>query len=341
MKANKGQIEKALDAPTADVRLFLLYGPDESGSAALAKRMERAMGPNAERIDLDSNILKNDPARLSDEAASLSMFGDKRWIRLMPLSDDALPAIEALLEAPQAGNPVIAIGGALKGTSKLVKLALDSKAALAFASYLPDGRDADQLAMAIARDKGLRLPADLARRICDATGGDRALMANEIEKLCLYLDAAPERPMEATAEAFNALAAETPDEDMGALVNAVMSGDLKTVARELAALGAIGTALAAAMRPLMSRAMLIADVRREFERTGALEAAMESAGKAVFWKDKPVVQRQVRLWDQHAIGRAIRRLSAAERASRSSRNAGDVVVEHEVLAIARQAARGR
>lgn len=341
MKANKSQIEKALDAPSADIRLFLLYGPDESGSAALAKRLERAMGPNAERIDLDLGTLRSDPARLSDEAASMSMFGDKRWIRLMPLGEEAMPALEALLEAPAAGNPVIAIGGALKNTSKLVKLALDSDAAMAFASYLPDAKDLPQIGMAIAREKGLRLPSDLARRIADMTNGDRTLMANEIEKLCLYLDAAPDRPIEATAEAVSALAADTPEDDMGALVNAVMSGDLKTVGRELAKIGALGTALAAAMRPLLNRAMLIADVRREFERSGAIEAAMETAGKAVFWKDKPIVQRQVRLWEQHAIARAIRRLSAAERASRSSRNAGDVVVEHELLAIARQAARGR
>ena len=53
MKANRGQMERALDAPgqgaAADVRFFLLYGPDEAGSQALAKRLERAMGPQAER----------------------------------------------------------------------------------------------------------------------------------------------------------------------------------------------------------------------------------------------------------------------------------------------------
>lgn len=341
MKANKGQIEKALDAPTDAVRLYLLYGQDESGSVALAKRLERAMGPNAERIDLDMSTLKSDPARLSDEAAAMSMFGDKRWIRLLSITDDAIPALEALLEAPHAGNPVVAIGGALKATSKLVKLATDNPMAMAFVSYLPDARDAPQIAMAIARDKGLRLPNDLARRICDLTGNDRTLMGNEIEKLCLYLDAAPDRPTEATAEALNALAAETPDDDMGPLVNAVMGGDLKTVSVELASLAASGADPARATRPLLGRAMLIADVRAAFDRTGQIDAAMDMAGKAVFWKEKDVVKRQVRQWDQPSIARAIRRLSAAERASRSSRNAGTVLVEHELLAIARQAARGR
>jgi len=95
VKANRGQIEKALDAPPSDIRFFLLYGPDEAGSTALARRLERAMGPGAERVDLDVATLREDPARLADEAASFSMFGDKRWVRINGMGDESLPAVTA------------------------------------------------------------------------------------------------------------------------------------------------------------------------------------------------------------------------------------------------------
>ena len=252
MKANRGQMERALDAPgqgaAADVRFFLLYGPDEAGSQALAKRLERAMGPQAERIDLDAPTLREDPARLPDEAASFSMFGDRRWIRLNGIGEESVPALTALLEAEAAGNPVIAVAGALKATSKLVKLAIDHKAALACISYQPDGREAEQIAIGIARDGGLRLSSDLARRIVDLSGGDRALMAGEIEKLILYLDAAPDGPVEATAEALDALSADNPETEVGPLVNAVLGGDLKAMHRELTAMAQAGTAMAAVIR---------------------------------------------------------------------------------------------
>ncbi|WP_336968130.1 DNA polymerase III subunit delta [Sphingobium aromaticiconvertens] len=341
MKANKGHIEKALDAPPADIRFFLLYGPDESGSAALAKRLERAMGAGAERVDLDPSALREDPARLADEAASFSMFGDKRWVRLNGIGDESLPAITALLESTAAGNPVVAICGALKATSKLVKLANDHAAAMAFISYQPDAREADQIAVAIAREGGLRLPTDLARRISALTGGDRALMTGEVEKLILYLDAAPERPVEATAEALDALSAENFDDDVSPLVNAVLGGDLKAMNHEMPRLRVIGANMGAVLRPLLTRAMLLANIRAEFDRSGRIDDAMDAAGKAVFWKEKGAVARQVRLWDAPGIARVIQRLSDAERASRSSRNAGDVLVRHELLAIARQGARDR
>ena len=64
------------------------------------------MGPDAERIDLDGQTLRDDPARLADEAASFSMFGDKRCIRITGMGEESLPALNALLEAEAAGNPV-------------------------------------------------------------------------------------------------------------------------------------------------------------------------------------------------------------------------------------------
>ncbi|WP_176596957.1 MULTISPECIES: DNA polymerase III subunit delta [Sphingobium] len=341
MKANRGQIEKALDAPPADCRFFLLYGPDEAGSATLAKRLERAMGPDAERIDLDPPTLRDDPARLADEAASFSMFGDKRWIRVNGMGEESLPALTALLEAEAAGNPVIAIAGALKATSKLLKLALDHKQTMAFVSYQPDAREAEQIAIAIAREGGLRLSSELGRRIADLTNGDRTLMAGEVEKLILYLDAAPDRPREATEEALDALSADNPDSDAAPLVNAVLGGDLRGMHRELGRLAEAGTAMAAVLRPLLTRAMLLANIRADFDDSGRLEGAVEAAGKAVFWKEKGVVTRQVRIWDASGIARVIQRLAQAERASRSGRGLGDLMVRHELLAIARQAARER
>ncbi len=99
--------------------------------------------------------------------------------------------------------------------------------------------------------------------------------------------------------------------------------------------------MAAVLRPLITRAMLIANIRMSFDDSGRLEAAIDSAGKQIFWKDKPLVTRQVRLWNAQGIARVIQRLAQAERASRSGKGLGDLLVRHELLAITRQAARER
>ncbi|MDB5685328.1 MAG: holA [Sphingomonas bacterium] len=341
MKANRAQMERALDEAKDTVRLFLLYGPDEATSRDLSGRLAKALGADAERTDLTGAALKADPARLADEAASISLFGGRRYIRVESAGDDVLAAVEALMEAPAAGNPVAIIAGALRKDSKLVKLAESHPAALALNSYMPEGQAADRLAMTIGRDLGLTLRPDVAHRIAVGTGADRALMARELEKLALYVDAAPDRPAELDHAALDALSAEVDEGDLGPLVDAVLGGRPKDLDQELARLGASGVAPIPILRALLRRLHLLADIRSAVAGGNSVEAAVESAGRAVFWKDKPAISSQVARWQPQAIDRAVHRLLEAERAVKRSGAIGTVAVTEELLAIARAAARMR
>ena len=153
MKANAGQIRAALDHPRH--RLILLHGPDAGLAAELSARLGKTMGDGAERVDLDGPALKADPALLGDEAASMSLFGGKRLILVEGGGDELLDAVNALLDAPAAGNPVAIVTGALKKTSKLLALAEASPRVLANAAYLPEGRDAERIVVELGRAAGL------------------------------------------------------------------------------------------------------------------------------------------------------------------------------------------
>ena len=341
MKAQRTQIERALGSPQPDHRLFLLHGPDESSSRELAQRLGKALGPDAERIDLTGPAIKADPARLADEAAAISLFGGARYILVEPAGDEIYDAATALLENPSAGNPVAVIAGTLRKESKLLKLALASPLVLAFASYVPEGGDADRLAMAMAREIGLKMPPDVARRLAAATGGDRALLARELEKLALFLDAAPDRPAEIDHEVLDALGAATGEGDLGRLVNAVLSGHPDRADAELASLAGEAIEGVPVIRALLRRLLLLAQLRGEMAQGKSLDAAMASAGNALFWKEKDEVARQLARWDPETIAAAVNRLGEAERLVKASGSLGPIAVEEELLTISRRAARMR
>jgi DNA polymerase III subunit delta len=340
VKVKEPQIARALDAPDGKVRLYLLYGPDESGSRALAARLERAMGAGAERIDLDGATLKDDPARLSDEASSLSMFGDKRFIRVTG-GDDCTAAVDALLGGQATGDPVVLIAGALKPASTLLKRALDDPAVLACQSYRPEGNNADELAVSIGRTHGLRLPRDVAHALATNCLGDRAILEREIEKLSLYLDAAPDRPREADAAALEAIGAGLDEVDTGALIDAVMDGRPADVARELAALDESTTGPIPALRGLARRIAILARMRGEVEDGARPASVMASAGKSLFFKERDSVGRQLARWDADRLRKAGTRVFNIEAAIKASGTAGDILAASELVAISRAAERLR
>jgi DNA polymerase-3 subunit delta len=339
VKANLNQIRAALDAANPDIRLYLLHGPDEAGAADLALRLARAMGPEAERIDLDGATLRGDPARLADEAAALSLFGGKRFIRIAGVGEESLAALTILLDAEAAGNPVVAIAPTVKSTAKIVKLAQASSRAMALACYVPDGADAERIAVTIAREQGLRPVGGAARRLAEASGGDRAIMAREIEKLALYLDAAPDRPAELDDAAIDAVGADLGDAEMGAAIEAAIDGRVADLGPELALLEQSGTSPIPVLRGLVRRLMALAEMRADAEGGSSIDEVIER--HRVFFKEKVSTARALRRWSAASLDKAVERARLAERGMMSGDSAGQVLADDALVTIARIAARAR
>lgn len=341
MKANRAQVEKALKTPDASTRFFLFHGPDEAASRALARALAASLGPGAERIDLSGAELKADPARLPDEAASISLFGGARCIIVEPAGDEAVPAVEALIEASTAGNPVAIVAGALKPASKLLKLALAAPCALVFASYVPDARDAAKLVMEMARDEGLIVRPDLASRIAGLTAGNRALIEQELRKYALFVDAAPERPREIDPDVVDAIGAASEEGDLSRLVDSVGSGDAASLQAELLRLSGEGVEGIPLIRAMLRRMSLLARLRAEVESGSSVSAVMASQGKSIFWKEKDAIAWQLQRWRSDVVAKAIGRLLEAERQVKAPGGLGAAAVDEELFAICRQSQRLR
>lgn len=337
MKASAGQIRQALQRPRGDVRLHLLHGPDEAGAGALAALLGQAMGAGAERIDLDGGTLRADPARLADEAATLSLFGDARWVRVTAMGEESVPAVQALLEAETAGNPVVAIAPGVKTSAKLVKLVHESARALAFACYPPSAQDAERLAATLAGEGGLRLAPGTAARLAAAAGGDRAVLEREVEKLALFLDAAPDRPRDLDQAALDAIGADLDEAESTAAVEALIEGRPDRLAAELARLAEAGTSPIPWLRQLARRLASLAEMRGEVARGEAPDAVMKR--HRVFFKEEEATARALRRWNPAMLAEALDRVRAAERAVMAPGNAGAVLAEEPVLTLARRVAR--
>ncbi len=341
MKASRAQVERALASAGADTRLFLLYGPDEAGSRALAARLAAAMGADSERIDFSGADLKEDPARLSDEAASISLFGGARWIMVDQAGDEIVDAVSALLDSPAAGNPVVVVAGALRATSALVKVALAAPTALVFASYPPDAGEASRLVKELGRGLGLVIRGDVARRIAEDAGGNRAVIEQEIVKFALYLDVSLQAPQGLDHDVLDAVGASADEGDLSRLVESVMTGDAATLEVEIGRLRAQGQEGITLIRALLRRLALLARLRAEVEQGNSVAAVMASSGKSLFWKEKPSISKEIGRWRSDLIARAVGRLIEAERDVMRPGGPGIVAAEASMFAICRQAARLR
>ncbi|WP_447757990.1 DNA polymerase III subunit delta [Sphingopyxis fribergensis] len=325
------------------VRFTLLTGPDEATMEAVASHLLGLAGKDAERLDLTGSQLSQDPSLLAAEAASMSLFSPARVIKLelSGSGDDSLAAVEALLAAETAINPVIATGASVTAKSKLIKLVEGSNHAVAAICYQPDRRALVGIAMAAAQEQGLRIANAEAQLLVDLVSGDQALMRREIEKMALYLDAASDRQRQVTAADIAALGAATHEEDVSECINVALGGKVRELPEMLATAAAVGVAEIRIIRALAIRATALARLRAEVDG-GAHPATVVSARTSgIFWKERDAVTAQLHIWDSVRIARLMSRLLDCERALKSSGTAGAVLFRKLITDIAHQAARAR
>ncbi len=337
MKAARGSIGRSVDEPDREIRFYLFHGADEAQSSALGDRLVAAL--KATKLSMTGASLRGDPAHLADEACAIDMFGGAKVIWLQPAGDEIVDSVEALLDAPATESPVVAIAGKLGKTSGLLKLAEGHGLALSHVSYELDARDAERLVAELARSEGLKAEQAVAARIAQSCSNDRRMIAQELSKLALYLDASPNAPKDLESEALDAVGADMGGDFLG-IADLALAGDVRGLGVKLSGLVEGGRDAIPIIRSLQRRLLMLAPIRARIDSGESPHSVLTSLGKSLFWKDKPLVERMLSLWDSAGLARVSERTGALERRlMRADSPPSAEALGEELVAIARQARR--
>lgn len=324
-----------------DCSIFFFCGPDEAGASAAANDLVTLLPEAGERIELSGAELRNDPARLGDEARSTSLFGDARHIWVRAAGEEALSALETLIATADAGAgaacPVIVIATGATDKSCTAKLLEKRKDAVVAMFYAPDLAAVTQAVRMMGDAAGVQLGGELAERIARAANLDVRLAQSEVEKLALYLDASPQAPRRADADALDAVGAACEDDGFAPLVDAVLGGDAERIGPELRrmrelSLNPVGTLLA-----FERRAALLAKIAAR--GSGRPPEKDELTRLGVFWRDQRAVLHQARIWQGPRLARLADRLVDLHRRLIADNQAAELLLAQGLTAIARVAAR--
>jgi DNA polymerase-3 subunit delta len=336
VKASKTSIVRSVDQPDSNIRFYLFHGPDDAQSRGLGQRLTETL--SASRFVISGSAVKSDPAILTDEAGAMNLFGGTRVVWVEPAGDEIAAGVEALLEANAAESPVVAIAGALRKTSALLKLAESSPQATAFAAYAPEGADAEQMVAEVGRRFGLKISSPVAARVAESCANDQAIVSQELQKLALFIDASPQSPKELDHDAIDAVGAELPEGEVLHLADLALAGRVGDLAEELGQMSR-GVEGIPVVRALQRRLLQLAPARARIERGESPDGVMTSLGRSLFWKDKPLVAKFLSMWDSRRLATVGERAARLEHELIFSEVPNQEALGEELIAIARAAGR--
>ncbi len=335
MKITAGQADRFLRAPDPKVRAVLVYGPDSGLVRERAETIARAVAPDLADPFRVSNLtarqLEDDPARLADEAAALTLTGGRRVVRVGDAGDGLSGLMKTFLAEPVGEALIVLQAGDLSARSPLRKAFEAAELGAALACYRDDRRSLSAVIAAALMDHGLKATPDAMDYLLANLGGDRQLTRRELEKLILYQGQdGGELTLEDAVACIGDSAAITLDD----LAFAVGGGELADLERALMRSIEAGSSPVAALRA----------TARHFQRlhmaAGAIASGL-SPGDAVkrlrppvFWKLADRFTAQCRSWSNARLARSLARLLEAETACKATGAPADAIAARALLEVA-------
>ena len=348
MKITGAQIERFLKAPDPKAGAILVYGPDEG---LVRERAQRLMASVLDDLhdpfrlsDVNADALRNDLARLADEANSLALMGGRRVVRVRQASDQATAACRNLLAQARFEALVVVEAGDLTPASSLRRLFEGAGNAAAVPCYRDQARDLATLIDQTLAEHGLAAEPDARSFLLDHLGADRGVTRSELDKLVLYAasETAPGAPIRQRVQLADVAAVIGDSAALGLddLIDATALGDFVQVERCLDRLLGEGQSPVRIVRALASHFVRLQRFALQVEQGDAIDRVVEQTRPPVHFRRKDKVKAALRRWPAARADDALAALLEAELQCKTTGYPAPLICRNVALTLARQAAAG-
>lgn len=346
MKIAPRDANRFVKAPGDDVIAVLVYGPDSGLVRERAEALTRAVAETLDDpfrvVTLGPAELRDDPARLADEAQALAFGGGRRVVRLRGANNGNAEILSLILKTFAAANDpspalIIAEAGELKPADKLRKLFENDARAAALACYLDDGRGLEQVIVETLSRHKLRASSDARAWLGRHLGADRRLTRNELEKLALYCAG----QNEVSLDDCTAVIGDGAGTDLEDAVLAAAGGEFALLDTALARAFREGVSPVAVIRAAMRHLHRLHQVTGLMAEGTSLDVATKSLKPPLFFKVADRFRAQARSWPEGHVRAALEILSEAEIRCKSTGQPDQLICARALMQIAQAGRRAK
>jgi DNA polymerase-3 subunit delta len=296
MKVKSSEADRTARHPPRGLAAALVFGPDSGlireRAETLLKTVVDDLGDPFRVADLDEQTLSGDPARLFDEAASISMLGGRRVVRVRGASNALAELFESFLSDPKGDALVVVEGGDLAKSSALRRVFEGADNAVAIPCYLDSQDGLSDVVRDALKAEGLSIAPDALEDAVSRLGSDRGVTRRELEKLALYARG----KKQVTLEDVRAIMGDEAEARIEEACDAAGSGDLARLDLALERLWTADVSAVAVLRQAMShfqRLLLVGSARGE-----SLDEAIKKLRPPVHFSRLPSFKAQAQKWSE-------------------------------------------
>ncbi len=301
------------------ISAVLFYGPDiglVKERAGLLVKAALGGGDDPFRlVDLEGGAVKDDPARILDESASMSLTGESRVVRVRQADDGVAAAFEPIMDLSSSEALFVVEAGDLGPRSALRKAFEGGKGAAAVPCYGDDAESLTGLVRRMVEEAGLRIDGRAVDDLVGRLGSDRLVSRGEIEKLILFKG--PDSGA-ITVDDVEASVGDIESVSLDEVAFATASGSAARLDEALQRAYREGVATVAIVRAVGRHLQRLMLASAEYQKGAHPKAAMEGLRPKVFWKQQNEFAAQLQRWTPATLGRALEIVTEAEQNAKTT-----------------------
>ncbi|MCZ2327889.1 DNA polymerase III subunit delta [Bartonella sp. F02] len=317
--------------------IVLIYGPDRGLVCERARRFVKLTQISVEdpfsTVRLDATEIDKDPARLGDEAHTLSFLGGDRliWISNGANQKGFLAALKILIKEPPQKSFILIEAEDLKKGTGLRSLIETASTAIALPCYSDDFDALDVLINEVLNFFKMTLSVEARQWLHENLGGDHLVSRSELEKLCLCTLDKKHITLEDVRAVVSNVSAFSQDEVIDAILLGDVTGFDASFRRYAITQSALFFILSAAQRHFQQLQLLRYQV--EVEGKSAF-AVISQARPPIFFQRRKTVESALRYWKLEQIASAMERIQCAVLESRKNPFLSKAIIRQALLALA-------
>ncbi len=335
MKLGPAQVAAFLRDP-GPCRVVLLYGDDAGMIRERAEDLVRAVAGSLDDPFLVVELNRDELGRLADEAASLSLTGGRRVVRMRETGESAaaLAQVQAVLKGKGTALVVLEAPG-IAARTRIRTAVEDAPDGAAIGCYPEEGKALEATIRETLKTAGVGVEPDALAWLAAQLGADRVSTRSELEKLALFVGPGARVDLDSAMSCVGDLAGLSLDD----AIFAATAGDVATTDR------ALETAMAEGSAPVQILRMALGHLQRLHRARIAMETSRISAADAtktlrppVFYRRTAAFTRALGLWPSATLAAAMASLAEAERGCKRTGWPDETLCRNAILTLARRSA---
>ena len=290
---------------------FLLYGENLGLKKDIRKFIKTAIEQKSNNVEIlflyESEILNNEE-NFYNSIYTGSLFNSKKIITIYEATDNIIKKISNIYDKYPENVFLIIFSEILEKRSKLRNFFETNKKTICIPCYLDSEKDLEIIAQSELKKNNIKLSQEAVNLLIEKSNSDRNNLRNEIEKIHSY--SLNKKKLELND--IQSLINFSGDYKSDIFINECLCGNIKQYKKIISELYVNTVNQILLLRILSNKIQRLLKIKTEGNKSNNVDNLINAIKPAIFWKEKPLVKKQLSIWSLNDLKKMIGEINNTE-----------------------------